>query len=70
LTLYEATGDRVGLMNTYVNMARMYRDSGNVAQAKINFEKCLAIVDSLPAYRDHPVAKNIRRDYQALSGGM
>jgi len=57
-------------MNTYVSMGRMYRDSGDVAQAKINFEKCLAIADSLPAYRDNPVVQGWRREYQALSGGM
>jgi tetratricopeptide (TPR) repeat protein len=68
LPIYEAIGDSVGLMNTYVNMGRMYRYSGDIEQSKIHFQKWLAIVNTIPAYKDHPVTRNIMREYQALTG--
>lgn len=66
--LFDAIGDRAGLLNTLRQYALLEKQAGNIEKAMGFYEQCLTLADSIPAYANHPVVQGWRREYEQLSG--
>jgi tetratricopeptide (TPR) repeat protein len=69
MQLYLSIGDRVGQLNTLRQLAQLALKQNNREEAAEYYRQLLALADTLPAYRSHPVVQGWRNEYEQLIGG-